>query len=224
MKIKLFVLLLPLLSLLACDKQEKRDVQLENCEQNTRTCEDDLKKCEIFKEKYEDLKTLHESLFPIPDDVDIIEIEDIEDPSSYQTKRNFDVEGGFDFKNDQIEIKIPVSTKKLKIVNYFSISTTKTNVLLIVLDGNNGIPNSNKPDKYFIKKKFKINKTGLKKQRLINDNKLKVIILHDDNFNSGHVIALQRCIQSNDGYGDSCYDIILPKMVRPNEIGGDIVP
>lgn len=196
------------------------------------TCEEALKKCEKIKEKYEDSRQTFKALFPVPDDIEEVGIEPINNPDTYNFERRFDVEGNIDFTKKEINIKIPTNTDKLKIVHYLNISTDKVNALLIVLDGNNGNPtypldNSWKLETHtqFITKKFKISKTGLDETKLQEHGMLMVLVLHDDNFNGGHIAELLKQIIIAGDYDEDIYDkIVFPKMLRPDEIGGDIVP
>ena len=180
---------------------------------------------------YKYRKAIDNELFPNPDDYGE------QNYSKYEGDKNtngglFKVKGRLDFNNKTIIANIPVGGEKMKIKKYVNLSTDTINAILVVLKGNNGKSTRNLPITKNLDWKIKISSTGLNEEKLRKHGKLMIYVLHDDDFHSGHVLTLMKCVNDLTSYNDdSCFEIVFPEPVdlkripfRPNDMGGDIIP
>lgn len=95
----------------------------------------------------------------------------------------------FKTSNNIINVEIPITVKELKIIDVINVSSSRVNAILILLDGHSGQETPETPVQSFIEAKIEINKiNGLNEKRLNKHKKLKVIILHDDEYYKKHHI------------------------------------
>lgn len=227
MKIKFITFCLLIFTVFSCNQSLKKELTDGTCEVELEKTKEKLK---TVKDSLDFILTSHNFLFPKPDDINnqqSIPINEFPDPTS--VNKRYGVKGVIDLKNDKIDVFVPVTENKLKIINYVNISTNNTNAILIILDGNNGNRTNGNIITKVIKKQFKISKMGLNDSLLKAHKKIKIFILHDDNFNIGHVIGYKKCITINPGYDKNQMDKCLMVnwkigILRPDEDGGDIIP
>lgn len=215
MKIKLIVLSLLFMIFSSCNK---------NCKEELKKTKETLN---LLSDTLSDIRSFQKIVLPVPDDIDNQSSTDITSVPSEMEKNLFPVSGNIDIDNDEIYLKIYVPESKLKIVNYANISTNNVNAILVVLDGNGGISVGGAEPKKIISKKIKILKNGFNVDLLKKHNALAVIVLHDDNFNSTHVVGYQRQIIKYPNYKDFDKFLINNWKINsfiPDEDGGDIIP
>jgi hypothetical protein len=217
MKIKFFVLSF-LLLLNTCSNNSKTSSSNNNCEDELKQTKDTLTELKTV------LQNNYKAMFPIPDDIGNQELISIQ---KYNSESNtipvkddrYKVSGIIDSKKGTLDIIVPVTENKLRIVNYINVSTEKTNAILLVLDGNNGKGTNVSPITSVIKKKIKLKKIGLSS----NLEQLFVFVLHDNDVNNRHIIEYINCLTNNPEYTRDNECLKLDKLI-PLERGGDIVP
>lgn len=217
-KIKIFIISLVLLAN-ACVNNSKKVT-------DNNTCEDQLKKTKNDLSEVEDqLKANYNQLYPSPEDVSdqvLIPISEYRNTTNRIPDKNarYKPSGTIDSKKETLDLIIPVTENKLKIVNYINVSTPITNAILLVLDGNNGKGTNDKPITSVIRKKIKLKKIGLPS----DIEKLFVFVLHDNNVNASHVLEYIDCLSKNPDYSRNNECLRTIGKLIPLERGGDIVP
>lgn len=136
------------------------------------------------------------------------------------------------FKLDSayINLQIPITTTKLSINDAVDISSNKVNAIVVHLDGNNGSPTLGDAVTHFLLAKIPISSIkDLDLAQLRRDNKLKVIVMHNDVFNPNYEEQFENCIVNQGAYVMDPCNIIEDKTkpfedtVQPMEKDGGIL-
>ena len=138
------------------------------------------------------------------------------------------------FDDETVNIKVPVSSDKFKIVETRNISSKEVNCIAVRVTNNKTTPITATQPTHIAKKTEKVSDLKLDPKLLMRDKKIKVITFNSTKaFTKEELATLEKCIEPLKGYDTtSCNDAIRPfgiheidkeKDVSPNTRKGSII-
>ncbi len=216
---------------------------LSSCKENSNTSNPCCEELEELKKEIQDKKTnknvdqnqdFERIDFAAPSfDQEIIDVGSANRASLLRYRiANDRAKNYFDISDDILTFEIPITIDAIEVESILNISSSNKNAILVYLKAKNTNSTPNQPVKKLIKINAKISKIrGLKPSRLVQDGKLKVVILYNDILHPSQIVSSFTCIANMDTYtsedcpfptdGEKILDFI--DFIKPKENGGGVI-